>query len=190
LFKGKKASYEGTVKNYFLDTRLPNELQSRLDPIRNSLNASGQKLMYATSVTKYDRRGYKPRERILVLATSSLNLYDTKDMKLKLQLSLSSLPGMTVTTMADGLLIVRVPPELNKQLKGDLIVNCPNVIEAVTRIIKEANENKELVRIEPPGDLNHQFMGGKQKVIEVRKTEAGTQQFVRQNGHLILMTSG
>jgi len=37
-------------------------------------------------------------------------------MKLKLQLPLSALPGMTVTTMGDGLLIIRVPAE-NKQLK-------------------------------------------------------------------------
>ena len=65
-------------------------------------------------MTKYDRHGYKPRERVLVLSKTALYLYDAKDMKLKLQLPLSALPGLTVTNMGDGLLIVRIPPEMKK----------------------------------------------------------------------------
>jgi len=189
LFKGKKASYDASIRNYFLDNRVGNELQAKLDTVRNNLKNSGQKLLYSTSVTKYDRNGYKPRERILVLSDSALSLYDSKDMKLKHQLPLNALPGMTVTTMGDGLLILRLPSE-DKQLKGDLIINCPHVIETVTRIIQAANENKDLVKIEPPGDISHQFNGGKQGVIEVRNGGNGTNQFLKKNGHLILMTSG
>lgn len=189
LFKGKKVSYEGSVRNYYLDSRMANELQGRMGQVQNNLKNTGDKAVYATSVTKYDRRGYKPRERLLVVSNSSLYLYDTKDMKLKLTLSLSALPALTVTNMADGLLIVRIPPEMEK-LKGDLIVNCPNVIECVTKIVQQANGNKNLVKIEPPGELSHQLNGGKKHgVIEVVKSENDLQQFLKKKGHLIVMTS-
>jgi len=101
---------------------------------------------------------------------------------------LNQLPGVTITNMGDGLLIVRIPPEM-KKLKGDLIVNCPNVIEFVTRLIKQSNGNKSLLKIEPPGEIIHQMHGGKQGVIEVRKSDSELQQFLPKNGHLIVMTS-
>jgi hypothetical protein len=50
----------------------------------------------------------------LVLSNTALYLYDAKDMKAKLQLPLNALPGLTVTNMGDGLLIVRIPPEMKK----------------------------------------------------------------------------
>ena len=39
---GKKCSYEGTVRNYFLDSRVANELQARMTPIQNNLKNSGE----------------------------------------------------------------------------------------------------------------------------------------------------
>jgi len=36
--------------------------------------------------------------------------------------------------------------------QGDLIIDCPHVIETVTRIIDAAAQNKSLLKIEPPGE--------------------------------------
>ena len=65
-------------------------------------------------MTKYDRHGYKERRRLLALTNSSIILYDEKDMKTKLRLSLNDLPGITITNMGDGLLIIRIPAEQKK----------------------------------------------------------------------------
>lgn len=67
-------------------------------------------------MTKYDRHGYKPRERILTLSNQAIYLHDAKDMKLKHKILLKDLTGMTITNMGDGLLLLRIPPEI-KQLK-------------------------------------------------------------------------
>lgn len=64
------------------------------------------KFQYATSVTKYDRRGYKPRERILLISSAAVYLYDAKDLKLKLHLPLNQLPGVTITNMGTFTLIL------------------------------------------------------------------------------------
>jgi len=90
--------------------------------------------------------------------------------------------------MGDGLLVFRTPPE-NKQLKGDLIVNCPHVIEAVTKIIDSAAQNKSLLSIVPPGEVQHQLNGGKQGVIEIKKSDTDTTAIAKKNGHLIVMAS-
>jgi myosin-1 len=185
LFKGKKCSYEGSVRKHFVDHSIPEDKKTIL--LTNARNA-GEAVVYSTSVTKYDRHGYKERRRILALTGSAIQLYDEKDMKLKLRLPLNELPGITATNMGDGLLIVRIPPEM-KKLKGDLIVECNNVIETVTRIIDASSKNKSLLKLEPPGELRHQLNGGKQKVIEVKKSENETNGFVRKNGNLIVMTS-
>jgi myosin-1 len=187
LFKGKKCSYEASVRNYFVDTRMSDELRNLSGGVLNNMRNAGETHVYSTSVKKYDRRGYKARDRVLVVSNKSLSLYDAKDMKIKLQLELHALQGTTITTMDDGLLIIRIPPEM-KKLKGDLILECPNVIECVTRIIQQVG-NKSLLKIEPPGEFVHQFNGGKQKIIEVRKSETDLQQFIAKSGHLIVMTS-
>lgn len=72
-------------------------------------------------MTKYDRHGYKPRERILTVSNAAVYLHDAKDMKMKHKIFLNELKGMTMTNMGDGLLVFRTPPE-NKQLKVIFII--------------------------------------------------------------------
>ncbi|CAL8120285.1 unnamed protein product [Orchesella dallaii] len=188
LFKGKKCTYEGTVKNYFKEYR-PEDLRSRVASIENNVRNSGERLLYCTTVTKYDRHGYKPRERILTLSNGALYLHDAKDLKQKHKILLTDLTGITITNMGDGLLVFRIPPEL-KQQKGDLIVNCPHVIEAVTKIIDAASQNKSLLNIVPPGEIQHGMNGGKkQGIIEVKKSDSELMEITKRKGHLIVMTS-
>lgn len=71
-------------------------------------------LQYATTVTKYDRHGYKPRERVLMLTNKHLYVLDGKTFKLKHNLGLDMLQEMVVTTESDNLLLLRIPPEYKK----------------------------------------------------------------------------
>jgi myosin-1 len=71
-------------------------------------------LQYSTTVTKYDRHGYKPRERVLVLTNKHLYVLDGKTFKLKHNLGLDILQEMVITTESDNLLLLRIPPEYKK----------------------------------------------------------------------------
>lgn len=44
LLAGKKATYEGTVRNYFVDFR-PTDLRDRIGMIETNIKSSGEKLV-------------------------------------------------------------------------------------------------------------------------------------------------
>lgn len=70
---------------------------------------------YATPVIKYDRHGYKPRERVLILTEKAVYILDTiKTFKLKHRLPYEAIEELVVTGESDNLLIVRIPPQLKK----------------------------------------------------------------------------
>lgn len=78
--------------------------------------SSGKIFQYSTSVVKYDRHGYKPRERILLVTNKAIYLLDGNGGKVykqkhKLPLDVISL---VVTAENDGLLMIRIPAELKK----------------------------------------------------------------------------
>lgn len=94
---------------------------------------------------KYDRHGYKPRERILIVGDKSLFLLDAKTYKQKHRVPLSKIPKIVLTKERDGLLLIRIPLELKKD-KGDLILDIPNIIECAIWFITASNR-KDLVEI-------------------------------------------
>lgn len=77
---------------------------------------------------KYDRHGYKPRERILIFGDKSLFLLDAKTYKQKHRVPLNKIPKVVLTKERDGLMLIRIPLELKKD-KGDLILDIPQIIE-------------------------------------------------------------
>lgn len=81
-----------------------------------------------TKCMKYDRHGYKPRERILIIGDKSLFLLDAKTFKQKHRILLTKIPKIVVTKERDGLMLIRIPLELKKD-KGDLILDIPQIIE-------------------------------------------------------------
>lgn len=71
-------------------------------------------VQYSTEVVKYDRKQYKPRERVLLVTNKAMYLLDGKKaFKLKHRLPLNVLEYV-VTNETDGLLMVKIPPELKK----------------------------------------------------------------------------
>jgi len=94
-------------------------------------------------VTKYDRHGYKPRDRYLVLTGAALYLLDVKDCKKKHRLTFDDITAITVTNGKDDLMLIRLP-ETAKKDKGDLILDCLYLIETLTWIIDTCKKSNIL----------------------------------------------
>ncbi|KAF2362429.1 Myosin head motor domain, partial [Trinorchestia longiramus] len=140
LFKGRKSSYLASVPEQFKDSRLSNTeeslIKSAFDPVHKQ---PGEKTMYSVSCTKYDRHGYTPRERLLVVTNAALYLIESikEDTKLKLKhrFSLKEIHRLIVSPNNDTFVLIQTPMENHEKDKGDLILRLPNAIEAVTKIV-------------------------------------------------------
>ncbi|XP_018606075.1 unconventional myosin-Ic-like isoform X1 [Scleropages formosus] len=127
IFKDKKDNYPQSVPKLFASTRLNGE---EISP--KVLQALGnEKMKYAVSVTKYDRKGYRARPRQLLLTASCAVIVE--DSKLKQRIDYSALKGISVSSLSDGLFVLHVPCEDNKQ-KGDVVLQSDHVIETLTKV--------------------------------------------------------
>ncbi|XP_066988830.1 unconventional myosin IC isoform X3 [Macrobrachium rosenbergii] len=167
LFKGKKSSYPETLPNWFVTSRLNTAEESlRKTAFEESIKMAGEKTKYSTPCTKYDRHGYKPRERLLILTSGALYLLEAKENKLKQKhrFSLKEIQGLHVSPNNDNLLLIQIPVENAKKDKGDLILNVPNVTETVTKIIT-VSDNSEVLKIADTDCIGHTMKNGKQGTI-------------------------
>uniref|UniRef100_A0A452GVL3 Uncharacterized protein n=1 Tax=Gopherus agassizii TaxID=38772 RepID=A0A452GVL3_9SAUR len=105
IFRGKKDGYPQSISQPFADTRL-NVNPKVLQLIR------GEKVKYGTRVVKYNRNGFKARERQLVLTQSAA--YVVEMAKIKQKIDYATLKGVSTSNLNDGLLVIHVP-EGNKQ---------------------------------------------------------------------------
>uniref|UniRef100_A0AAX7U806 Myosin Ic, paralog b n=1 Tax=Astatotilapia calliptera TaxID=8154 RepID=A0AAX7U806_ASTCA len=127
IFKDKKDNYPQSVPKLFVSTRLDGE---NINP--KVVQALGsEKMKYAVPVTKYDRRGYKPRPRQLLLTANSAVI--AEEGKLKQRIDYGALKGISVSSLSDGVFVLHVPSEDNKQ-KGDVVLQSDHVIETLTKI--------------------------------------------------------
>uniref|UniRef100_A0A4W6BP90 Myosin Ic, paralog b n=1 Tax=Lates calcarifer TaxID=8187 RepID=A0A4W6BP90_LATCA len=127
IFKDKKDNYPQSVPKLFVSTRLNGE-----DINPKVLQALGtEKMKYAVPVTKYDRKGYKARPRQLLLTSSSAVIVE--EAKLKQRIDYAALKGISVSSLSDGLFVLHVPSDDNKQ-KGDVVLQSDHVIETLTKI--------------------------------------------------------
>ncbi|XP_041850351.1 unconventional myosin-Ic-like isoform X2 [Melanotaenia boesemani] len=127
IFKDKKDNYPQSVPKLFVSTRLNGE-----DINPKVLQALGsEKMKYAVPVTKYDRKGYKARSRQLLLTANFAVIIE--EGKLKQRIDYGTLKGISVSSLSDGLFVLHVPSEDNKQ-KGDVVLQSDHVIETLTKI--------------------------------------------------------
>uniref|UniRef100_A0A3P8UYF8 Unconventional myosin-Ic n=1 Tax=Cynoglossus semilaevis TaxID=244447 RepID=A0A3P8UYF8_CYNSE len=127
LFKDKKDNYPQSVPKLFLSTRLNGE-----DINPKALQTLGsEKMKYGVPVTKYDRKGYKARPRQLLLTGNSAIIIE--EAKVKQRIDYAALKGISVSSLSDGLFVLHVPSEDNKQ-KGDVVLQSDYVIETLTKI--------------------------------------------------------
>uniref|UniRef100_A0A034W101 Myosin-IB n=2 Tax=Bactrocera dorsalis TaxID=27457 RepID=A0A034W101_BACDO len=182
LFKDKKANYLASVPYWFQNDRIPKEHAAEINNfVANSLNA--ESLKYASPCTKYDRHGYKPRERFVLLSNKAFYVLDGKSYKQKHRLPLEKI-DFVVTNHSDSLLVIRIPLELKKD-KGDLILEIPYIVEFGT-IVVDAVGTANIFSIVSRDSLEHHVVKGKGGVIDIQT--GGEPGIVRdKGGHLVVI---
>lgn len=120
------------MAQWFQTNRIPSEHGANVNSfIANSCN--GESVKYCSACTKYDRHGYKPRERFIILSNKAIYVLDGKTYKQKHRLPLEKL-DFDLTNHSDDLMVIRIPLDLKKD-KGDLILEIPYIIEFCTYVI-------------------------------------------------------
>ncbi|GCB79458.1 hypothetical protein scyTo_0017893, partial [Scyliorhinus torazame] len=109
LFKDKKDNYPQSVPKLFVNSRIgTNEINNKVLQLIES-----DKIKYAVAVVKYDRNGYRPRVRQLLVTADSV--FIVEEAKLKQRIEYTNLNGISVSSLSDGLFVLHVPCEDNKQ---------------------------------------------------------------------------
>uniref|UniRef100_A0A663DL97 Myosin IH n=1 Tax=Aquila chrysaetos chrysaetos TaxID=223781 RepID=A0A663DL97_AQUCH len=107
IFRGKKEGYLQSINQPFMDTRLKNDVNPKVLQLIH-----GEKIKYVTPVIKYDRNGFKARDRLLVLTQSSA--YVVEMAKIKQKIDYATLKGISTSNLSDGIVVIHVPED-NKQ---------------------------------------------------------------------------
>uniref|UniRef100_A0A6P7GQK3 Unconventional myosin IC n=1 Tax=Diabrotica virgifera virgifera TaxID=50390 RepID=A0A6P7GQK3_DIAVI len=184
LFKDKKKSYKDSVPHLFE----PDRVQEINIPMKElyASQLNGDKEIYSTNVIKFDRHGYKPRERLMVIGSKNLHLLECKgSLKPKHCLPLNRLT-FTITPENDKMLLVQIPEDLIKKDKGDLILEVPNLIEALTYVM-DTLKDKSVLKIISQSHIEHN-MKGKHGTIDIQHGDA-PKIHKDKSGHLLIVVS-
>ncbi|XP_073169519.1 unconventional myosin-Ih [Lepidochelys kempii] len=176
IFRGKKDGYLQSVSQLFADTRLR---EGDINPKVLQL-IHGEKVKYVTPVVKYDRNGFKARERQLVLTQSAA--YVVEMAKIKQKIDYATLKGISTSNLSDGLFVIHVPED-NKQ-KGDVILQCEHIFETVTKLCMLANKQNAVQVVQ--GSLQFHISSGKKGMIAFT-TGQEPQIYKAKNGHLTVV---
>ncbi|NXM05749.1 MYO1H protein, partial [Tyrannus savana] len=176
VFQGKKEGYVQSINQPFLDTRLKvNDINPKVLQL-----IQGENIKYVTPVIKYDRNGFKARERLLVLTQSSA--YVVEVAKVKQKIDYATLKGISTSNLSDGIVVIHVPED-NKQ-KGDVILQCEHVFETVTKLCMLANKQSVVKVVK--GSLRFRIGSGKEGTM-VFTVGMEPQVFKDKNGQLTVV---
>ncbi|KTF82652.1 hypothetical protein cypCar_00012365 [Cyprinus carpio] len=179
IFSGQKDCYPRSVPKLFVATRLETE-EINLKVLQTL--GTDNKVKYGVAVTKYDRHGFRARMRQLLLTTSSAVL--VQDAKIKQRIDYGTLLGISVSSLSDGFFVLHIPTTDSKQ-KGDLVLQCDHVIEAVTKLaimadkIHNVNISQDSIRFA--------IARGKEGVIDF-SSGSDLRVVKTKNGHLSVTT--
>ena len=148
----KKALYPSTIPKMFVRTNLSKKEHTKDHALcfDNTIRQPKESTVYATDGIKFDRSGFKRRERVLVLTTHHLYLLQPhKDGLAKKKVyPLSSVTQITVSSNKDSVAIVSVDGEEagggKPARKDDYIFSLPNVIEFVTKFVDTTGQSAVL----------------------------------------------
>jgi len=189
LFKGNRKDYPKSIAEWFVDSRLPVEVVSEFHSgFEKIYKPQNEQILYTVPVTKFDRHGYKPRERVLCVTNCALYLLDAKDSRIKHRLTFNTITGITVTNGMDSLILIRVPEDTTTD-KGDIILECRFLIETLTRIYDASGHNEEMIHFETQASLTHNVVKGKPGIIELSQVPGSIGIAKGKNGHLIVAAS-
>uniref|UniRef100_W5KHE9 Myosin IH n=1 Tax=Astyanax mexicanus TaxID=7994 RepID=W5KHE9_ASTMX len=164
IFKGKKDSYPQSVAVPFVDTRI------------------SQYITYSVPVVKYDRNGFKPRPRQLILTQSAVYLIE--EAKIKQRVDYVSLTGVSVSNLGDTIMILHVANDDPKQ-KGDVVLQCDHLFEAVTKLSVLTKKQDAIKAVQ--GSIKFQFHGGKEGFVDF-STGQEPMVYKGKNGHLTVVS--
>ncbi|XP_072244088.1 unconventional myosin-Ih [Leuresthes tenuis] len=179
IFKGKKESYPQSVPQPFLDTRISDqEINMRiLQVIRN------EQIKYSVPVIKYDRNGFKPRPRQLILTQTAAYLIE--EAKIKQRVLYTSLKGISVSNLTDGIIVFHITCEDPKQ-KGDLVMQCDHLFEFLTKLSIIANKQNAISVVQ--GSIKIEIQAGKESAVDF-STGQEPMVYKAKNGHLMVVAN-
>ncbi|XP_067934341.1 unconventional myosin-Ic-like [Watersipora subatra] len=199
IFKDKKSSYPASIRqpfHHFTVTQIPglqgitglNQLHTQVFSKLSKKLDPPEEIVYACPATKFDRNGYKNRDRLFMLANNAIYLVAEKK-EIKDVILFNSLKSISVSPFGDNILVLHLHPN-DYGVKGDVILQTPNVFETCTKIANQV-KNPELINIISKGVLvciKHSLKTGKEGMIEfsegpIAKTTKG------KNGHLCVISS-
>ena len=90
-------------------------------------------MQFSLRCVKYDRHGYKARNRALILTSSGCYLVDVNNFKLKESFTFEEIQSILVSKLTDGIILIRLPSE-GPSARGDLILQTDQVIELVLKL--------------------------------------------------------
>ncbi|KAM9547340.1 unconventional myosin-Ih [Salvelinus alpinus] len=179
IFKGKKDSYPQSVSQPFVDTRISEQdiNMKVLQIIRH------ERIKYSVPVVKYDRNGFKPRPRQLILTQTAAYVVDEAKIKQKVQYT--TLKGVSVSTLSDGIIIFHIASEDVKQ-KGDLVIQCDHLFEVLTKLSVVANKQSAINVVQ--GSISFQIQAGKEGIVDF---SSGQESMVYKDkyGHLMVVST-
>ncbi|KAM5311223.1 unconventional myosin-Ih [Glossophaga mutica] len=178
VFRGKKEGYTETLNQPFADSRID---EGAINPKVLQL-LSNEKIQYGIPVIKYDRKGFKARPRQLLLTQKAA--YVVELAKVKQRIEYSALKGISTSNLSDGILVIHVSPEANRQ-KGDAILQCEHVFEAVTKLAMLVKKENIVHVIQ--GSLQFYISPGREGTI-VFDTGPEEQIYKDKNGQLTVVS--
>uniref|UniRef100_A0A7N9CNH2 Myosin IH n=1 Tax=Macaca fascicularis TaxID=9541 RepID=A0A7N9CNH2_MACFA len=177
IFRGRKDGYTESLNQPFANSRIN---EGDINPKVLQL-ISHEKIQYGVPVIKYDRKGFKARQRQLILTQKAA--YVVELAKIKQKIEYSALKGVSTSNLRDGILVIHVSPE-DKQ-KGDAVLQCGHMFEAVTKLVMLVK--KENIVNVVQGSLQFFISPGKEGTI-VFDTGPEEQIYKNKNGQLTVVS--
>ncbi|XP_016898327.1 unconventional myosin-Ih [Cynoglossus semilaevis] len=176
IFKGKKESYPQSVAQPFIDTRISEQdINMRvLQIIRN------ERIKYSVSVIKYNRSGFKPKPRQLVLTETAAYVID--EARITQRVLYTFLKGISVSNLTDDMIVFHITCEDPKQ-KGDLLLQCDHLYEFLTKLSVVANKQNAIKVVQ--GTIKMEPHPGKESAIDFT-TGQEPMVYKAKNGHLMV----
>ncbi|XP_075875661.1 unconventional myosin-Ih [Nelusetta ayraudi] len=178
IFKGKKESYPQSVAQPFMDTRISEqEINTRvLQIIRN------EHIKYSVPVIKYNRNGFKPRPRQLIL--TQVAAYVIEEAKIKQRVLYTVLKGISVSNLTDRIIVFHIMCEDPKE-KGDLVMQCDYLFEFLTKLSVTANKQNAIKVVQ--GSIKIEIQAGRESAVDF-STGPEPMVYKAKNGHLMVVS--
>uniref|UniRef100_G3T9C1 Myosin IH n=1 Tax=Loxodonta africana TaxID=9785 RepID=G3T9C1_LOXAF len=178
IFRGKKDGYAESLNQPFANSRLDEE---DINPKVLQL-ISNEKIQYGVPVIKYDRKGFKARQRQLILTQKAA--YVVELAKIKQKIEYSALKGVSTSNLSDGIFVIHISPGDYRQ-KGDAILQSEHIFEVVTKLAMLIKRENVVNVVQ--GSLQFYISPAKEGTI-VFNTGPEEQIYKDKNGQLIVVS--